>query len=119
MYVEVAWQARTGASSEVHPDIKAVRRYRQRQGLLRFAHQLYQLQHLFIACRFEVGNVTEGGYQQMAVVVWEAIQYYDAFGRAPEHEIFVIVLRGLLDIADKAIAALIQGLDIFNSPRRP
>ena len=55
----------------------------------------------------------------MAVVVGEAIQYYDAFVRAPEHEIFVIVLWGFLDIADKAVAALAQGLNIFNSPRRP
>jgi hypothetical protein len=55
----------------------------------------------------------------MAVVVGEAIEYYDAFVRAPEDEIFVVVGWGFPYIADKAAVALAQGLDIVHSPRRP
>jgi hypothetical protein len=119
MDMKMAWQARSGASAEVHPDIKAVRSYRQRQGFLAFTDQLYQFQQLFIACRFEVGNVTGRRYQQMAVVVGEAIEYYDASVRTPEHKIFIIVSGPFMCLAYKAIAAFVKVLDIIDTPRRP
>ena len=55
----------------------------------------------------------------MAIVVREAIQYYDAFLCSPQHEVLVVILRVFQVMADKAIAALVQILDVIDSPRRP
>jgi len=82
----------------------------------------------------------------MAVVVGVAVQYYDAFGRAPQHEVFIIVAGAFAGLADKAIAAFVnpvrnliflghiiitlfrslfrisngaKALNVIDSPRRP
>jgi len=55
----------------------------------------------------------------MAVVVGEAVQYYDALVCSPQHQIFVVILRVLQIMADKAATALAQALNVLNSPRRP
>ena len=55
----------------------------------------------------------------MAIVVREAIQYYDAFIRPPQYEIFVVVGRILQVMTDEAVAGFVQALNVLDSPRRP
>jgi hypothetical protein len=55
----------------------------------------------------------------MAVIVGEAIQDYDASGRAPQDEIFVVILRVFEVMADKAVSAFAEALNVFDSPGRP
>jgi hypothetical protein len=126
-------QSRAGAPAEVHADVEAVRFYRQRQGFLRFPDQLNHFQHFFVACIAKVGDVPYRRYEQMAVVIWIAIQDYDAYIRSPEHEILVVILRMLKVMANKAAGLLAgcrfvffccrwflaQTLYVSNSPRRP
>ncbi len=130
MDMQMARQARPGAAAEVHPDVEAVRFYRQQQSLLRFPDELCHLQQLFVGCTAEVGSVSIRGYQQVAVVVWEAIQHYDALVRSPKHHVFDVGLRVAQVVTDKtfvcfhcAVFSVLRFLDetlnIFDSPRRP
>jgi len=77
MDMQVLGQACACTSAEVHPDIKAVRLYRERQGFLRLSNQLGHFQQFFVSRLVEVRNVPGRRYQHVAVVVGKMIEYYE------------------------------------------
>jgi hypothetical protein len=132
MQMKMSRQPRTAASAEIHTYIEAVGLDGQRQGLLRFPDELGQFQQLGVGCLFETGNMTDRCNQYVAVVIGKAIQYDDAFVCSPEYEVFAVLLRVIMIIADKTfiffgdlvavfigLGFLVQTLDIFNSPWCP
>jgi len=119
VYVQVSRQARPGASPEVHPYIEAVRVYSQRKRFLGFADELDHLKHFLVVGLVEVGDVPQGRYQEMPVVVRVAIEDYDALFASPNHEILVVCLRVIAVVADEAIGCFVQPSDIIDPPRRP
>jgi hypothetical protein len=119
MYVQVFRQAGPGTSAEIHPNIKTVRLYRQRQGLLRVSDKLAHLQHLFVGGLVKVGDVSGRSYQEVAVVVGEMIQYHQAKAGTPQHKILVVLFGSGLIMTYETVAALVQTLHVSNPPRRP
>ena len=132
MKMHVPGQSRSAASAEIHADIEAVGFDCQREDLLRFPDELGQLQKFGVGRLIEVGKVPGRCNQHVAVIIWIAIQYDDAFVRSPEYEVLAVLLRMIEIMADKTfvlfgnLAAVfiglgffVQTLDIINSPRCP
>jgi hypothetical protein len=122
MDVQMTRQSRPGASAEIHPNVEAVRFYRQRECLLGFPDQQDHFKQLLAACLVEVGDVSGRRYQQVAIIIGEAIQNHDTSIGSPQHEVCVIILSVLEISADKTARlwrAFAQVLNILNPPRRP
>jgi hypothetical protein len=117
--MQMAWQSRTGASAEIYAHIKAVRFYRQGQCLLRPGDQFYKLEQFGVICLIETADMSVGSYQQMAVVVRKAVKHNDRLICSPKHKIFFVILRILQVVAEEAVAACFQPLNITYAPRRP
>ena len=117
--VKMLGQSGPAASAEIHADIKAVRFYRQREGFLRCPNQLEHLEQLIIIRFIQLADMSDRRYQQMAVVIRVLVQYYDAFFRSPEDEVFIVVLRIFQVMTDKAVTFFVQSLHVVYSPRRP
>jgi len=105
--VKMLGQSGSCAPAEIHSNVEAMRLYRQRQGLFCFPYQFGQLQHLFITGLVNVGDVPGRRYEQMTIVVREAVEYHEAALRAPQHQVFIVILRVLQIMADKTLTVLV------------
>ena len=83
MDVQVVGQSGPATSAEIHANVETVRFYRQRQHLLGFSYQRDHFKQLFAACLVEAGDVSGRRYQQVAIIIGEAIQYHDTLGCSP------------------------------------
>jgi hypothetical protein len=115
----MAGQAGSGASAEIHPDIKAVRLYRGSQHFFAVNYKFRNLKQNGIVQLVEFCSVFVRSYKQMAVVIGKFIEHRKAVCRPSDYEIFLVLL-GVIDImTDEAFLFFTKVLHISDAPRRP
>jgi hypothetical protein len=76
--MQVFGQSGAGAPAEIHAHVEAMRLYGQRQRFPGFPDQLQQFKEFVIGCLVKVRYVSCGSNQQVAVIVRETIEHYEA-----------------------------------------
>ena len=108
-----------GAPPEIHAHIETVRCDGSGQDLLAFADEFGQFEKFIFGGALEIGYVPQRRDQQMPVVIWKLVEDDHTPLGAPEHKIVLILVGGLLIIAEKTSGFFTEPFDVFDPPGRP
>lgn len=119
MQVQMTGKTRSGTLSLIYAHIVAIGIHRlidDAQGKLRLHHHLRQRGRFY---QIERANMSKGGYHEMPIIVWVAIEHDKTMLASIEDIILCVLLLGGQRAKNAALPLRGLRLDIVHAPGRP